>query len=225
MAIGRPGIVGDVSGRLGGVEVALSKGRLIVKQAKVVRSRVSGRTYAAQGTQAAGIRHWESLTDAQRQSWETVAQQKPVPDRFGIPRQRTARELFLTVPHDHRFGVPENWQDLPPTKSIRWVVEPEIVVLTTTDFRTGSIASAPASQWVASAWFARFTKPYIRQHRGWFKGGLDPFNQATQEAEFASSMAALKVKFVSGEHVAIMVQYWREGYWPTWWDFGVQTIP
>jgi hypothetical protein len=225
MAIGRSGPLAQVSGRVGGVEFALNGGRQIIRKAKGKRSRVSERTYVARGIQAAGIKEWESFTDAQRLAWEVVARDKPVPDRFGIARVRTGRELFLTIPHDHRFGVPANWQVEPPSKFIVLSADPAIVSLTTTVFSVQFQAAGPASQWVASAWYARFTKSYKRQHRNWFKGGLVGFNKFTSDADFTSSMAALDVVFLSGEQVAIMVEFWHKDYWPLWWDFGVQTIP
>jgi hypothetical protein len=171
------------------------------------------------------MRRWEGLTDAQRLAWETVARQRPVPDRFGVERYRSGRELFLTVPHDWRFGVGPFWQDVPPTRSVGWITDPVIDLFTATTLQVSSTAEGPASNWVASAWFARWTKSYKRQHRGWFKGGLDVFNQVSGFADFGASMAALDVEFVTGEQVAVMVQYWHEGWWPTWWDFGVLTVP
>jgi len=225
MAIGRPGIIGDVSGRIGGTEVALTKGRLVLKQAKVVRSRVSDRTRAAQANQAAALKYWEAMTDAQRSTWEVTARQKPYTDRFGQKTYKNGRELFLEMPHDWRFGIGPWWYDYPPQLVYTYVTEPSITTLTTTTVALDLMVVGAPTRWVASMWIARFTKSYKRQHRGWFKGGLCEFNMTTQPPIFTSSMAALGVKFVSGEQVAMRVQFSQERFWPQWWDFGVVTIP
>lgn len=225
MAIMKAGPLGQVSGRLGGVEFALRGGKSVVKQCKVKRSRVSSRTYAAQGNQAAALLHWQSLTDSQRLAWETVAAQKPIPDRFGVSRLRTGRELFLTIPHDFRYGVTETWQDVPPSRVAELLSDPAIITLTTTILTVQLQVSTPPPNWVAAAWFARFTKSYLRQHRGWFKGGLVQFNKSLEDADFTYSMAQNDVVFLSGEQVALKVQFWHEDFWPFWWDFGVVTVP
>lgn len=225
MAKGRPGIIGDVSGRIGGTEVAMVKGQMVLKQAKVVRSRVSERTQAAQGNQAAAIQYWQAMTDSQRSTWEVVARQKPYSGRFGEKTYKNGRELFLEMPHDWRFGVGPYWVDYPPSKVFTYSTDPTFTVLTTTSVVLNVAMVGVATKWIASLWVARFTKSYKRQHRNWFKAGLCEFNQTTQPPDFTYSMAQLGVKFVSGEQVAMQVQFSQELYWPQTWDFGVQTIP
>ena len=70
MAVLRRGPIGDVSGRLGGVEFALKGGQSVVKPSKVKRSRVSERAYWARSNLVYSQRLWAGLTDAQRLSWD-----------------------------------------------------------------------------------------------------------------------------------------------------------
>jgi len=223
MAVMRRGIIGDVSGRLGGVEFALTKGRAVVKSCKVKRSRVSGRTLHAQASQAAAVRHWETLTDAQRLAWDTASREHPVPDRFGIPRIRSGRELFMTIPHDFRFGVPEIWQDVPPKFrfEVSGLVGVDFLSSTSLIVEVHLLGSpTPTAAWV---WCARWTKPYLRQHRGWMKIGPQ-YGPSGPLWVFDAEMAALDVEFVSGEYVALKVGAWKYNYWPWEYDLGVHVV-
>ena len=225
MAIMRGGPVGTPSGRLGGAEFAIRGGKVVLKQGKSKRSRVSRRTIEAQGIQAEALQHWEALTDVQKLAWETVTSERLSKDRFGAETKRTGRELFLTIPHDFRFGAVPWWQDVPPTRVFSWSIDPLVAALTTTVLIVAGTPTPWPGVIFCHLWAARMTKDYYRSHRGWFKVGpvmrnlIDPF------WNFTPVLAAQDIVFLSGEQVALKAQFWQPDFWPQWQDFGVHTVP
>lgn len=223
MALNLPGIAGQISGAVQGVEFANSRGRSIMKKAKPHKQTRSPAQLHSDNIQRAAIAHWQGLTDNQRTAWKTAADQKPRPDRFGTYRVLSGFQLFLTIPHDFRFGVPVAFLDDPP------------IEITGTPFITSLTITAPASivaggffpsgfNYTLSLFISRWMSPTAtRAHRNWKKLGLTYWDTAAGP-DFSTSLAANNVNFIAGETVAARLQFYNAGKYPSWKDFGPLTV-
>lgn len=93
-----PGIaVGAMSGSVGGITASRNRfGAYFRVRAKPV---ISTSTYAqeAKGILAAATTRWQTLTDAQRNAWETYADTHPVTNSLGIPQALTGHQAFVGI--------------------------------------------------------------------------------------------------------------------------------
>jgi hypothetical protein len=221
MAILNRGIIGEVSGRLGGSEFASYKGRTIIKQRKQRQSTTSPARMIAQNGQAKAISHWHGLTDAQRLAWNTCAQSHPVTNRFGVPQYLNGFQLFLTMPHDFRFYIVEEWYDVPPTKRLPEWSPGAISVIAPNYISCASSMTYPPSEYNAYAYISRFRPNQTRKPYRWQKVGFAgsvPFNNPLV---FDYALAALHVDLIVGEFIALKVEIWAPLYWPVFYDLGI----
>jgi hypothetical protein len=235
MALLRSGTIGDVSGRLGGVEIAQVGGRSIIKHAKLRQSSGSEARTRAQNVQAAAIAHWRGLTDAQRLAWEVVAQGRTIPDRFGVPRLRNGFQLFMTIPHDFRYGITQTWFDIPPTRSLTYAGTPVPTLNAGYDFTVLFPSINEHLQYnetfICAAYISRFRpENSTRKAYQWIKAGMDQ-DPTDHIFDFATSMEGQNISLIEGERVSVKLKLW--GYyvegesgtcWPTDYDCGVVTV-
>lgn len=223
MAISKSGVLGAVSGRVGGVEFAQSGGRSVVKAKKTRASSWSPDKGIAQQQLRDAIDHWKGLTDAQRKAWGVAASQRPSPDRFGVKRCRSGFQLFLTIPHDFRFGVVERWQDVPPIQGFQLVdvtyqlvTAPSVWML---DYLTAPVETVACIY----AYAARFQKATAKCTGRYKKVGMSDCG-AGMPIMFDTSLQGLNVAFLPGEVIDVKYQLWGPGYWPLWFDGGRITV-
>ena len=230
MALLRSGPIGDVSGRLGGVEIAQVGGRSVIKHQKLRQSSGSAARTRAQGTQAAAIAHWRGLTDAQRLAWAVAAQGRPIPDRFGIPRLRNGFQLFMTIPHDFRYGIPKEWFDTPPVRSLSYAGTPVPTMNAGYDF-TVLFSSLSEASYNCAAYISRFRpENSTRNAYQWIKAGMD-HTPTDHIFDFATSMEGQNISLIEGERVSVKLKLWgyyveagRGTCWPSDYDCGVVTV-
>jgi hypothetical protein len=224
MAIMRRGIIGDISGRLGGIEIALNRGRSIVKPAKQGRPKQTAKSYDAHTYHTDAIHHWNNLTDAQKLAWRNAALQRPKPDRLGIPRTPTGRELFLSVPHYVKADTSIYWQDLPPNNNAIITIQPSIYALSPSAFSISADFAACMSYHLKWAYISRFQNPGSQHHRHWVKIG--PVLQDPPEPiiVFTSALADADIALIDGETWAIQFGWFCANYWPLNFYLGTATI-
>lgn len=222
MALMTRSAFGQLSGRLGGTEFAIHKGRSIVKQAKSKPIRVTPKRARAQNAQAAAIAHWHSLTDAQRLAWNQAAQLQPVKDRFGTRTYRNGFQLFLTIPHDFTYTEIWSWMDEPPTTTT--LNEPNLSV----DIFAGASFYVYTSIWgaltgVTWVYFSRW-RPQNSNRRAYSWKLLGPVDTTSTTQDFLSVVAAENILFVEGERVAVRVGCCDNFKWPVVQDAGIVTV-
>jgi len=224
MALSKPSIAGQISGVLSGAEFAASKGRQIVKTSKIRRPRPSVNRLIAQAQQAAAIRYYLDLDDPYKRSWERAASLRPFPDRFGTPRTLSALQLFLTIPHDFRFSIPEYYEDSPPlltnafhyTVTATWTAPYDCRVIAST-------VGSPGDFDICALFASRFQRPGARNSRNWRKVGL-LYAATNLNRDFDTSLEALNCAAISGETIRLRFQWYRHGFWPLWADIGQITV-
>ena len=224
MAISKPGIVGQISGRLGSTEFAQSKGRQICKSSKGKRPGSSPNRFTSQAQHAAAIRYFNGLSDANKLAWETLSKQRPRPDRFGVPRPLSALQLFLTIPHDFRFSTPEYYEDTPPLQNNAFRAPVTATWTSPYDCRISYSVTGEFGDNDACALFAsRFQKPSQKSSRNWRKVGMY-YGATDSTVDFDTSLEALNIAAVSGESISLRFQWYRHGFWPLWYDIGQITV-
>ena len=90
------GIIGGISGDLGGVNFVTSSKRTIVRQQRrPVADQSAG--FLAQRSRITYLSHlWTTQTADTRAAWGTLASQQRWSDRLGLARQPTGREFFIS---------------------------------------------------------------------------------------------------------------------------------
>ena len=96
------GTAGIFSGKLGGLIFSHNKGGRYVRVMGIPTNPNSARQQEVRGALATQSAAWEGLTDAERSTWETWAQNNPLTDPLGqVVRPVAVRVHFV---HDF-FGV------------------------------------------------------------------------------------------------------------------------
>lgn len=220
MAINKVGIFGEVSGKVGGVEFARHRGQSVIKQAKSRGARHTPERMRVQQQQAAALAHWRGLTNDQRRAWELAARQKPRPDRFGVMRNLSGVQAFLTIPHDFRGEVTELWQDDPPVGQL-YLTETPAAYITDAPFLglaltiLGPVDAADC----VSIWTAQYQSGTGANWRNFRKIGMTTYaNQGP--CNLGVWFQTYPWVFQVGEEVRVWASFWKQGYWPCWYDFG-----
>lgn len=120
MAIFRPGgVVGSVSGKLGGTVFARAGGAAVIR-ARPQRARIASES--ATGERAALARCqqvWAASSEDVRAAWDAFARSKTFPNRLGEGRNITGRALFLKWAMSVAAGSP-SVDTAPPTFGYLW---------------------------------------------------------------------------------------------------------
>lgn len=118
MAIFRAGgVVGSVSGKVGGFVYVNGRNGPVVRRAPVRVPSQSEAAIAARGMPGRVAAAWNALTDSQRQSWRTAAAQLKFPNRLGVLRQLSGFQLYSMYAMDIYLGNPPAAL-LPPGQSL-----------------------------------------------------------------------------------------------------------
>lgn len=111
------GLVGEISGSVGGVTFATGKGSRVVRLRPVKRSHYSDAVLEAQAAYAAAVAVWQAATDAEREAWRVYARQNPLPNRVGESRQITGFAFYIRFVLSY-FDAPIDSMKLPPAQSL-----------------------------------------------------------------------------------------------------------
>ena len=196
----------------------------MVKKSKCRQSSGGPGRLRAQNDQAAAIAHWRGLTDQQREVWRKVAAERPRYDRFGELRVLNGLQLFLTIPHDFRYNVPEQWQDEPPVTVVAWPSAPTITINAGHDVNIDVSAGPFITQVTWSGYFSRFLSATANgRSYHWKKGGLE-WGPIGDPLLFTWSLPGENMSFIEGETVRVRLSGWVVGQWPLWHDFGKVTV-
>jgi len=224
MALVNSGLVGELSGSIGGLEFAQAKGSNVAKQRKTRRPRFTPARLVAWEFHRVQIARWRALTDAQRTAWNTAAQQRPRPDRFGVDRQLSGFQLFLTMPADFRFGAPENWQNVPPLNTfaiqdittIYWDVAFNLTI-------EGLTPAPPVAYCYGYAYFSRWQQPNQKHAKNWRSAGPS-YRDPAFSFDWFTNLSYLNTPGISDEWVHLKFKFWAPDYWPVWYDAGLVQI-
>lgn len=224
MAISKSSILGAISGKLGGAEFATYKGRQVIKSPKGKPHGSSANKISAQAQHGAAMRYFGELSEANKEAWRVAAQQKPRPDRFGVPHALSAIQLFLTIPHDFRFSVPVHYEDTPPmsNNAMRYPCTATWAAPYNCN-ATYSTVGSPGDMHIISLYASRFNRPHQRSSRNWRKVGL-VYQAFAASADFDTSLEALHVGAIAGESINLRLQWYMHGWWPLWYDIGIITV-
>jgi hypothetical protein len=213
MALLQRGPLGEISGKLGGIEAAHVGGRTILKHAKSRQSSCSPLRTQAQTLQTIAMARWQQLSSAQRQAWSIAATQRPVTDRLGSKHALTGLQLFLTMPHDWRFTSSEHWQDVPPTNLLPGYLDSWLLLDADGQsyYIPNTWKAAPTP--IATLWISRFKNPNTSATAyTWIRIG--PFDCPNTYTNISSILTTLHVQFIKYEWVCVKTQLWAPNYWP-----------
>jgi len=224
VAISKSSIIGSISGKLVGAEFAVYKGRQIIKSQKNKPHGSTANKISSQAQHGAAMRYFSELSEANKEAWRVAAQQKPRPDRFGVPRALSAMQLFLTIPHDFRFSVPVHYEDTPPMSTNAFRNPPTATWTAPYNCNvTYSVLGTPGDMHILSLYASRFNRPHQRSSRNWRKVGL-VYQAVAASVDFDASLEALHVGAIAGESINLRIQWYMHGFWPIWYDIGITTI-
>jgi len=223
MAIAAQGVVGRISGAVGGIEVAQVGGLSVVKQGKTRGVRTSPAMIKSRAFQGEAVRYWQNLSAANKLAWKMAAEERRRPNRFGDMRTLNSLQLFLTCAHDHTYAY-EFWEDTPP---LGQVILPLTVGVT--------LAAGPWLTVAASTWWNHYVYPimwaYVSRWRHLHAEGraykwqrIGPINVTGDAPTFSVPMQAENIEFVEGERVSVRIGFGGDGVWPYVWDKGIVTV-
>jgi hypothetical protein len=221
MALLRSGILGLVSGKLGGTEFAQVSGRTVLKTCKVRQSSSSSSRLSSQSLHSQALARWHGLSDSERLAWKVSAQSRPVLDRFSTTRYKTGLNLFLSLPHNFSRLASPLWQDTPPTLPGLPAGDPIISVSAPNSLYIDYAVPPVYPDMYGCVSFSRFQvegsrrKPRIWKHL--------PLVLGTDAlVEFDSVLGDFDINFLSGEWIYFIACWWYPGRWPTYVDFGLR---
>lgn len=89
-------VFSEASGSIAGIVYSHNKGGLYIRARSVPTNPNTARQQAVRAAMGGVLAYWTStLTDAQRQAWDTYAQKVPVLDRLGELRPLSGQQHFL----------------------------------------------------------------------------------------------------------------------------------
>lgn len=219
MAILSRGPLGQISGKLAGMEFANHGGVCTVKRCKGHQSRWSPARARAQASQAAAWAYWLALDPEYRLQWSMLASQKLKKDRFGTSRQLTGFQLYLTLPHDSTYvGIPFFTSEVP----FRGLY---VCTINSVTLGPGSVLSVDANlvgfdeYAFCTAWVSRFCSSNSNARPSTWKWAGTVF-KIHDAIDFSDALVGEGIAFVPGERVALKLQFWSVGYWPYDIDYG-----
>jgi len=223
MAIISPGPIGEISGRLGGIEFARTRYGTVLKRQKTHHSRQTEATVRAQATQAAIKKYWDAQDESYHVQWEAAARQRTEKDRFGRPRKITGYQLFLGLPHDYKYcssalvlpvvppfqGMQVTWGDLTVFSSQVFVVVADFPKFLSVNWMTAWV-----SRWCSNTSDARPSTwkwmGTVESEDTWFV-----FNPVLED---------MKIRFQVGERLFVRVQAYNHWSWPVDYEYGFYTV-
>jgi len=223
MALSKAGPLGDVSGKLGGVEFAKGRGSTVIKKGKIRQSSTSNLRKKAQANHAYMIDYWKSLSDAQRNAWNIAARSRPKSDRFGTKRIQSGFQLFMSLqfiiyPFILPYPIP-----IPPHYSLS-LPDPVFAEANAgTHLRIWTTSVGDFSEYSVQAYIGRFRSAtskgrcYQWQKIGMVVGDFD-------SGFFDWYMNHLDISLIEGETIAVKARFWYVDYWPIDTDLGTITV-
>ena len=220
-------VVGAVSGNIGGVNFANTKGSTVARAAR----RPAGSQTRAQSEQssrvAGAVNAWNRLPDSMRRAWKNFAEAQPKESRLGEKRPISGYALYV----EHAL---EAWQGDPPEN-----FEPPSVVIHLAPLSVTVAPVSPENVPVATerpdgiphgtsmfqrVWLQRFLPrgQTANFNRAFSLGLTDGFPLSWQLTEITDP---LDIQFQEWERIAVGVQYafCRNTFGHIVWDTG--TIP
>lgn len=98
MAKIRPGgLVGQISGSIGGDTFSRNKGGPYVRNRAIPVTSTTDAAMAAKNRLALASQQWQALQPSERLAWETWAQQRTITDRLGEQIQLSGHQSFVTT--------------------------------------------------------------------------------------------------------------------------------
>jgi hypothetical protein len=220
MALLVRGPIGEISGKLGGLEAARVGGRTVLKQAKTRQSSTSSSRVRAQSDHVAAIQFWKSLTDLQRMAWNQAAKDRPSKDRLGTLRCLNGFQLFMSLPHDWRFTFLPIWSYTPPQTQLPPPTNPIVEAVAPGHLEITIDEVGGFEAYFCYCHVARFRSASTRLSGFQWKTLPMVLSSFDSVATFDTAMAAENMSFVSGERIGLRVGFWIRDCWPVIADLG-----
>jgi len=128
MALSRSSLFSALSGNLPGVEVAMSKSGMVIKQRKATRKMNSKAEQAALRSFTRWNRKWAALSADQVKAFNAYAAAHPVTDRLGASKYVSGRNLFMRLRMPLSDDYPEFDETMPPAETTMpiWFISGEL---------------------------------------------------------------------------------------------------
>lgn len=215
MAITIPSILSAISGKLAGLEFALTKNGHVVKHARCGRPLSSPRCMRALHDMAVHNALWRDLTDDEIQAWTAATATYPAHNRLGKPIQLSPHMLFNICVIDVDAFAPSTAPRLPPTYT---PMSPQEMTATFTAGGPYTIfrqlpTPFPVNWWdqlYVARWQSRST---THTPKSWIYVGS--YHTEDETTNWYSRFQSAGIELVAGERISLQMRFREITYWPS----------
>jgi hypothetical protein len=213
MALFKQGVLGAVSGGLGGAEFAGGKGGSVVKRAKPTGGSPSPAQLRSRALMEGIRERWRALTTAQKAAWGEYGKLVKYVDRFGVIRSRNGFQAFASIPCDWGEQGSEQYITVPPVDS--FIGAPAFTV---TAGAPNTLVVLFSDSWYLQAEYlgvdiARMCRNQTRKITRWYGMGMVYVNM-NNPVLFSDALLRRDVVLISGELIAVRVYAWSPALCP-----------
>jgi len=219
MALLKPGPIGQLSGKLGGIEIALSHGQSVVKHCKSRPPRFSTSRLVSQTSNQAALSFWQALPEANKTAWFFASLTHKVPDRFGTLRQLSGYQLFMSMPRDFRYTLLPLWRENPPAFSLQWPIGLSAHAVAPGHLHIEWTSCASFTSAFVTVWIGRF-RPTGRKSRCYTWKMIGMIASIAPDAIFDTALSDDNIILIEGETIAVRSRFWIFDHWPIYCDMG-----
>ena len=203
-------LVGAISGKLNATVFRASRsGQLVVRRGRRVERPLTWWQQMQRTNFAKASAEWAGMGEDTRRKWQTWGQDMTFPDRFGVARHLTGRQLFLKFTgqmyrwSDYWWGDAQPRVSLAPTGLSAEFFEGGPYNVTTSGTKDVGSTSDVGS-------YALVTRSWQRAPRVWFRT-MYAYPYAVGTNDVKMWFAARGVAFTAGQVVRVRV-YWCNRY-------------
>lgn len=217
MAIGTPGNIGSVSGKLGGNEVQLRKDGFVMKRCKDGVKSLTPAQIQAQNMMGAIRARWAALSNSERATWQAYGIANPVRDRFGRLRALNGFQAFASMPSDFRYADSPYYMTTAPVLRFpnQWTRTGALTA--PYDLEITNAGNAFYAALYCGVRIARWCPNTTRAPKTWKSLGMKEIVSYTT-MYFDDAMEGEKQLTIAGEIIAVNVYLYHPAYKPL--DYG-----
>lgn len=214
MALSRSAIFSALSGNLPGVEVAMSKGRMIVKKRKPSKTMNSKAEQAARRAFTIWNRKWAALTADQVRAFNAYAATHPITDRLGASKYISGRNIFMRLRVPPSADYADFVETMPPIATtdpyfkgttFLWAGGPYTILGWNNQSNVGNV--------VESIWVARFqSASTTHKPKTWIP--VVTRERYPIDTTYYDAFIAAGIELCPGEHVALKHVMRAPDCWP-----------
>ena len=225
MAVLKQGPLGTISGSLGSVCIATTKGGTVIRSRKQQQANSSPAQDKAHLQLSFFSTLWQTpMMETYRDAWNNYARNHPVPDRFGTPRLRSGYVTWLSFLPLHKTFYPANILLMPPvTSNYDNIITFEASLTTAPSFVTTTSGPFTIFQTYEQVQIARFQQDRDKPLRPVWQNMPYPTILKTFNSEDWFSFLKTPEPPILGETWQCRLRWWNATREPTPWFYASAT--